>query len=341
MTTRNELSTAEWLRTFEQARSIGCVQLGLSGGEPLMRPDLIDIVSATRKMGYYVNLITSAVGLNNKKIDQLKTAGLDSVQISFQAEQRQLNDFIAGKPVHEHKLRMMHAVRQAGLPLTLNLVIHRLNIDRIKEICALCDSMNPDYVELASVQAHGWALKNANVLMPTPEQVTRAQKHIDEYQRLRTSGIFYVLPDLLEGRAKACHQGWGKQYMCVNPQGDVAPCLSAHTITDVRECMPNVRHASMREIWEQSDAFNMFRGTDWMLDASERQHERRRTDFGGCRCQAAAHTGDARYMDPACETSVHHESFRHTVKRMYETPTDLSALMPRKIQSTSSESRRR
>lgn len=311
---------------------MGAVQLGFTGGEPLMRKDLPTLVRETRAMGYYTNLITSAVGLTERRLDELKYAGLDAVQISFQAEQKDLNDFIAGRPSYEHKMKMMRAVTERDMPLTLNVVLHRLNIDRMREICALCESMNPSYVEIASTQMHGWAMLNRNVLMPTPEQVARAQDDIRDYQAKSGSGIFYVLPDLIEKRAKNCHNGWGQMYMCVNPQGDVTPCLSAHTIPEIKNAVQNVKQHSMQDIWD-GPVFRMFHGVDWMIDEKAKNDPRRLTEGSGCRCQAFALTGDARNMDPACPTSSHHLKFLEWVQSAYETPTDLRQLRQRRVRS--------
>jgi len=334
MSSKNELNTQQWIGTLCQARELGCVQLGLTGGEPLMRPDLTSIVKSARDMGYYTNLITSAVGLSPRKLDELCAAGLDSVQISFQADQRVLNEFIGGKDTYVHKLDMMRAVKRAGLPLTLNVVIHRLNIDRIAEICALCDSMDPDYVEIASTQYHGWASPNRRVLLPTPDQVRTAQRTIEEYQSTTASSVFYVLPDLLERRAKCCHQGWGTTYMCINPQGDVTPCLSAHTLPSLRGKIQNVKTSSLSEIWN-GKVFCKYRGdpSEWMCDDESyaRSHPRREEDLGGCRCQAYHLTGDEGAMDPTDDTSVHHDGFVDRLRRDWEAPTDLSALRPRKL----------
>jgi len=317
MSAKNELRTEEWKRAFREARDLGAVQLGFTGGEPLMRADLPALVKEASGLGYYTNLITSAVGLTEAKLGELKDAGLDSVQISFQAEQRDLNDYIGGKGTYEHKRRMMRAVKEAGLPLTLNVVIHRLNIDRMEQICRFCESMDPDHVELASTQYHGWAFANRKAIMPTPEQVGRAQKAIQKYQESSSSGIYYVLPDLLDKRAKRCHQGWGSTYVCINPQGDITPCLSAHTLPSLEGRIPNVRTSSIGEAWE-GPVFKAYGGgVDWMNDRNAREHPRRNEDQGGCRCQAYLLTGDECAMDPADETSKHHEAYWTQVEEDY------------------------
>ena len=330
MSTKHELTTKEWVSTFSQARKLGCVQLGLTGGEPLMRHDLLQLVQETKKMGFYSNLITSAIGLTEKKIEQLKNAGLESVQISFQADHKDLNDFIGGKDTFKKKMKMMHAVKQCELPLTLNVVIHRLNIERITEICNLCDSMNPDHVEIASAQYHGWAHKNRMQLIPTPEQVRKAQKDIEKYQQSSTSGVYYVLPDLIEKKAKRCQQGWGHTYICVNPQGNVTPCLSADTLPSIKDSIPNVKSTSLEHIWNDK-IFTKYTGLDWMNDEYAKSHPRRQEDWGGCRCQTFMLTGDECAMDPADETSLHHGRFLETLKNEYSHPIELKKMVPRHV----------
>ena len=329
MTTKNELKTRDWVSIFSQARKLGCVQLGLSGGEPLMRNDLIHLVKEANNMGFYSNLITSAVGLTEKKIDQLKKVGLDSVQISFQADLKELNDFIGGKASYNHKLETMRLVKKYELPLTLNVVIHRLNIDRMTDICVLCESMQPDHVEIASTQYHGWAYTNRHNLLPTPDQVRKAQLEIRKYQEKSKSNIYYVLPDLIEKRAKRCQQGWGHTYICVNPQGDVTPCLSAHTLPSLKDRIPNIHSSSLKEIWN-GDVFKQYQGLDWMSEPAKK-HPRRKEDWGGCRCQAFLLTGDETAMDPADNTAAHHASFVENLRSMYETPTNIKTLKKRCI----------
>lgn len=298
-----------------------------------MRSDIVTLVRDARKMGYYTNMITSAVGLTEKRLDALVDAGLDSMQISFQSEQRDLNDFIAGRTSWEHKMKMMRAVKERNIPLTLNVVLHRLNIDRITDVCRLCGSMDPDHVEVASMQCHGWAKTNARVLMPTPEQVATAQRAIEEYQTQSSAGVYYVLPDLIEKRAKRCQQGWGSTYVCVNPQGDVLPCLSAHTLPSLQGCIPNIRKNSLETIWNSS-VFEKYAGLDWMRDERAKKHPRRLEDHGGCRCQAYALTQDETAMDPVDESAEHHSAFLAWLETMYSTPTDLKALKPRRITET-------
>ncbi len=299
-----ELVTEEWKRVFSEAAQLGVLHLGLSGGEPLTRPDLVELVAAARAAGLYTNLITSAVGLDKKRLDALKQAGLDSIQISFQAEEADLADLIAGARVHQRKREAARLVREIGLPLSLNVVLHRRNIDQLEKSSRWRKISAPSGSELANVQYYGWGYLNKNELLPTREQVLTADATAGA-AKTRLAGkmdIVYVLPDYYETRPKPCMQGWGQRYLTVNPVGDVLPCPNATSITDL--AFENVRKQSLAFIWNESDCFNRFRGTDWMpLPCHE--CPQREIDFGGCRCQAALLTGDASATDPVCTLSPH------------------------------------
>ena len=225
---------------------------------------------------------------------------------------------------------MMKAVKSREIPLTLNVVIHRLNIDRMEDICKLCDSMSPDHVEIASMQCHGWAHKNASVLLPTTEQVRRAQKTIESYQsKSDAGGVYYVLPDLIEKRAKNCQQGWGHTYVCINPQGDITPCLSAHTLPSIQDKIPNIKNQPLKDIWE-GPVFTKYAGLKWMTEDA-RNHPRRLLDGGGCRCQAYMLTGSETAMDPVDDGAYHHSMFLNWMEKQYSSPTILKKLQPRKV----------
>lgn len=332
---KKELSTKQWLNTFEEARKLGTIQLGLSGGEPLMRTDLVDLVKEASKMGFYINLITSGMGLTTKKLDLLKNAGLDAVQVSFQSDKPELNDFIGGKKSYTKKLEIMKAITDRQIPLTLNVVIHRLNIDRMQEICAMCDSMNPDYVEIANVQFHGWAMLNRKQLMPTPEQIEQAKKAVQTYQNdaFRRSDIYYVVPDMIMKEAKPCMNTWGDSYLCINPHGDVTPCLSAHSLPSLKNKIPSVINSSLHEIWN-GEIFSKYKGLDWMDDPYAKTHPRRQNDGGGCRCQAFALTGNEKSMDPVCETSDGHVDFLKFVQNAYSTSSNIETLIARNMKNS-------
>jgi PqqA peptide cyclase len=299
-----ELSATEWCRVIQEAAALGVVHLGLSGGEPLLRPDLAEIIVAARAAGLYTNLLTSGVGLDERRAHALHDAGLDSFQLSLQADESKLADVIAGTRVHTRKLQAARIGREAGLALSLNVVLHRANIDRLTAIIALAESLEAERLELANVQYYGWGFLNRRQLLPTREQVRRAyETALAERERLRGRlEVFYILPDYYEPRPKPCLQGWGRWYLTVNPVGDVLPCPTASVIPDLR--FDNVRDQSLAWIWSNSDSFNRFRGTGWMPEPCRSCPERER-DFGGCRCQAALLTGNAANTDPVCMLSPH------------------------------------
>jgi PqqA peptide cyclase len=298
-----ELTTNEWTRVIREAAALGVLQIGFSGGEPLARRDLQDLVRAAREANLYTNLITSGVGLDDDRVGALRDAGLDSVQLSFQSDNTDLADEIAGVRAHQRKLGAAEKIRAAGMPLSLNFVIHRRNIDRLAEMIALAESLQAERVELANVQFYGWAFLNRAALLPTREQVVRARE-IATAAKARLSGkidIFYVLPDYYETRPKPCLNGWGQRYLTVNPIGDVLPCPTASSaIPDLR--FENVRVRELDWIWRESESFNRFRGTEWMPEPCQ-SCPQREIDFGGCRCQAALLTGNAADTDPVCDLS--------------------------------------
>jgi pyrroloquinoline quinone biosynthesis protein E len=280
------------------------LQIGFSGGEPLARHDLADLVAAAREANLYTNLITSGIGLDDDRVCALRHAGLDSVQLSFQSDEADLADEIAGARAHQRKLHAAAKIRAAGIPLSLNFVIHRRNIDRLPQMIHLAETLEAERVELANVQFYGWAFLNRATLLPTREQVTCARE-VATAAKARLAGkidIFYVLPDYYETRPKPCLNGWGQRYLTVNPIGDVLPCPTASSaIPDLT--FENVRAHALDWIWRESESFNRFRGTEWMPEPC-RSCPQREIDFGGCRCQAALVTGNAANTDPVCEFSL-------------------------------------
>src|SRR5881296_3401274 len=298
-----ELTNDEWKRVIREAAALGVLQIGFSGGEPLVRRDLAELVHAAREANLYSNLITSGIGLDDDRLCALCDAGLDSVQLSFQSDNTDLADEIAGARAHQRKLDVASKIRAAGIPLSLNFVIHRRNIDRLPQMIDLAESLHAERVELANVQFYGWAFLNRAALLPTREQVVRARE-IATAAKARLAGkidIFYVLPDYYETRPKPCLNGWGQRYLTVNPTGDVLPCPTASSaIPDLR--FENVRGRALDWIWRESESFNRFRGTEWMPEPC-RSCPQKEIDFGGCRCQAALLTGNAANTDPVCEFS--------------------------------------
>ncbi|MBO0826477.1 MAG: pyrroloquinoline quinone biosynthesis protein PqqE [Streptosporangiales bacterium] len=324
---RDELSTSEWQRVLTEARELGVLQLHLSGGEPLQRHDLVDIVRTAAGLGCYTNLITSALGLSPRRAEQLREAGLDHVQISVQADDASLSDRIAVTPSFERKLAAARLVKELGWPLTLNVVLHRGNLDRIARIVDLAERLAADRVELANTQYYGWALLNRDALLPSREQVERAEAVAREArERLRgRMDVVYVLPDYHERYPKPCMGGWGRRQLTVAPNGDVLPCPTAHALPLPRA---NVREHSLAWVWEESPLFQRFRGTGWMPDPC-RGCARRDVDFGGCRCQAFLLTGDAARTDPVCHLSPDHDLVTAAVHTAGERPAAGDRLVPR------------
>jgi pyrroloquinoline quinone biosynthesis protein E len=302
---RRELTTGEWERVFAEAAALGVLQLGLTGGEPLLRPDLEALVGAAARVELYSTLITAALTLDRERAERLRDAGLDHVQISVQDATAESSDRLAGTRSFSRKLQAAAVVKGLGMPLTLNVVLHRQNLDRIEEILRLAEDLGADRLELANTQYYGWALRNRAALLPTAEQLARAEAAV-EAARVRPGArmqILYVLPDYYEDYPKPCSGGWGRRVMVVAPHGEVMPCHAAASI-------PGLEFASVREhplewIWFKSPAFQRFRGTDWMPEPC-RSCSRREMDFGGCRCQALLLTGDATATDPVCHLSPHH-----------------------------------
>ena len=303
-----ELSTAEWIEVFRQAREMGAAQLGFSGGEPLVRQDLAELIEAARGLGYYTNLITSGIGLTEEKIASFAEAGLDHIQISFQAADEEVNNLLAGsKKAFAHKLEMARAVKKHGYPMVLNFVTHRHNIDNIDQIIRLCIELEADFVELATCQFYGWAELNRAGLLPSKEQLVCAERITNEWRdKLAAENhpckLIFVTPDYYEERPKACMNGWGNLFLDITPDGTALPCHSARQLPVE---FPNVREHSIEHIWRHSFGFNKFRGYDWMPEPCRSCDEKER-DFGGCRCQAFMLTGDAANADPVCSKSAHH-----------------------------------
>ena len=297
-----ELSTEDWKRVLTEARKMGAVQLGLSGGEPLARTDLAEIVRHARGLGYYSNLITSGYGLTEARIIELKEAGLDHIQVSIQASTQELNDHIAGTKSYSHKQEVARLVKKHGYPMVLCVVIHRQNIHQMADILAMASELGADYLELANTQYYGWAHKNRDLLLPSREQFETAEKIAQDYKETVKGKmkIYYVVPDYYEDRPKACMNGWGTTFLTVAPDGVALPCHSARELPGL-DC-PNVTDFSVDEIWNESKAFNFFRGDDWMKEPC-RSCSEKSEDFGGCRCQAYLLTGDMYNTDPVCSKS--------------------------------------
>ena len=295
-----ELDTETWQRVLSEAAKLGVLQVHFSGGEPLVRRDLPALVRHANEVGLYSNLITSGVLLDRTRLGELVAAGLEHVQLSFQDTEAASADRIAGLPqAHEKKLAVAALIREAGLPLTVNAVMHRQNLDRLPQMIDLAVALGAGRLEVAHVQYYGWALANRRALLPTAAQLDRATEIVDA-TRARLKGVLvidYVVPDYYARRPKACMGGWGRQFLNISPAGKVLPCHAAESLPGFH--FPSVAEAGLAEIWYRSEAFNRFRGTAWMPEPCH-SCERREIDWGGCRCQAFALTGDAARTDPAC-----------------------------------------
>jgi PqqA peptide cyclase len=312
-----ELTTDDWCRVLREVAEMGVLHVGFSGGEPLQRDDLPQLVHAAREAGLYSNLITSAIGLNSRRAGELRDAGLDNVQISFQSDEETLANQIAGTPSHARKLEAARMVRDLGFPLTMNIVLHRGNIGRIEQIISLAESLGAGRLELANTQYYGWAFRNRVALLPTRDQVTHAAQ-VATAARNRLLGqmvILLVTPDYYSDRPKPCMNGWGRRFLTVNPVGEVLPCPTAREINGLR--FDNVRTRTLAWIWSESEAFNRFRGTEWM-PAPCHDCQFREVDFGGCRCQAALVTGRADVTDPACSLSPDHDKLTRLIGSVAE-----------------------
>lgn len=298
----HELSTDQWISVIRQAAELGCWHLHLTGGEPLLRRDAEQLVRAGREAGLYVNIITSGLGLTQERLRALVEAGLDHIQLSFQdSEEAQANIF-AGIRGHAQKLRVAEWIREHRLAFTVNIVVHRRNIDRLEEMIRFAEQLRADKLEIANVQYYGWALRNRSALLPSLEQL-RSSLPVIEAARTRLSGVMridYVLPDYYAKYPKPCMGGWGLSLMLIDPAGRAMPCHSAAVIPGLE--FPNAGEEPLRAIWEDSAAFRRFRGEEWMQEPC-RSCDRRETDFGGCRCQAMLLAGDAAATDPVCSLS--------------------------------------
>ncbi len=336
-----ELATEDWLRVLREARELGAVQLGLSGGEPLARADLEPIVAEAHRLGFYTNLITSGVGLDEARIAALKAAGLDHIQLSFQDSSRQMNDFLSSTRTFDLKSRVAALIKKYDYPMVLNVVLHRLNIDHVAEILEMAERMGAEYVELANTQFYGWAWRNREQLMPSRAQVERAEEVTRRFRERIGAAmrVFFVVPDYFERRPKPCMNGLGSIFLTVTPDGMALPCHAARMLPGLE--FPSVQRSSVREIWYESEGFRHFRGDSWMKEPCRSCPEKAK-DFGGCRCQAFLLTGDAANADPVCDLSPHHHLVTEAVARadarapgeaaerplLFRTPENSSTLFP-------------
>lgn len=324
VTAEAELTTNDWARVFDEAATLGVLQVGLSGGEPLVRPDLEVLVRTARNFGLYTNLITSGVGLSTRRAQALASAGLHSLQLSIQAADVATADAIAGVRVTSAKENAAVAARDAGIPLSMNVVLHRTNIADLEAIVRRCAAWGARRLELANAQYYGWALANRPLLLPDPEQVRQAEQLLPALRAEvgAQMDILWVLADYLERYPKPCMGGWANKALTIAPDGRAYPCPVAKQITTLT--FPSVFSASLRAIWYDDPAFQAYRGQEWMQEPC-RSCDRRELDLGGCRCQAFTLTGDAANADPVCHKSVH----RSLVDRALATTAGPRPVTPR------------
>ncbi len=309
---QDELTTAEWGDVLRQGRRLGSLQLGFSGGEPVLRRDLEDLVGEATQLGYYTNLITSGMGLNPTRLAALQRAGLKQIQLSLQACDAELNNRLVGVDAYAQKIAAARAIKAQGFPMVLNIPVSRYNIDQTPELLALAEDLGVEYVEFANLQYYNWALLNRSDLLPTREQIARAEEAVAEARaRLgRRMTIYFVITDYYDTRPKACMKGWGNIHLTIAPDGAALPCQEARVIKGLE--FPNVRDRELAWIWHESPVFQKFRGEEWMREPC-RSCDERGHDYGGCRCQAFLLTGDAANTDPVCSRSPHHHLVEEAV----------------------------
>ncbi len=302
---RDELSTSEWIDIFQQGSKLGILHAHFTGGEPLARPDLTELIAGARAAGLYTNLITSGIGLAEPRLKQVVDAGLDHIQISFQDSREDAANWIAGAKSHAYKIELSRLIRRHKIAFTVNLVVHRQNIDHLDEMISFIEQLAPERMEIAHTQYYGWALKNRSALLPTRAQLDKAVEVVAAAEK-RLAGrirIDSVVPDYYARFPKACMGGWGRRLMLINPAGKVLPCHAAEVIPGLT--FENVRDCSLEYIWQESSSFQRFRGEEWMPEPC-RSCDQRSQDFGGCRCQALLLTGNAAATDPACSLAPAH-----------------------------------
>lgn len=301
----NELNTEEWKRVLREARALGSVQLGFSGGEPMLRPDLEELVEEADKLGFYTNLITSGVGLNRERLTKLKEVGLKQVQLSLQSSDKKINDDLVGVESFDIKIEVLKMIKEFDFPMVLNVPVSRHNIAQIPDIIKLAEETGVDYIEFANLQYYNWALLNRAEFLPTREQLEEAENTIIEARKHlgNKMTIYFVIPDYYADRPKACMNGWGTIHLTIAPDGTALPCQEARVMTNLE--FSSVKDHSLKWIWEESPSFQKYRGDSWMKEPCRTCPEKEK-DFGGCRCQALLLTGDAENTDPACAKSPKH-----------------------------------
>jgi pyrroloquinoline quinone biosynthesis protein E len=308
----NELSTEEWKKVLHDGRKMGSLQLGFTGGEPMLRDDIEELVAEAENLGYYTNLITSGIGLTPDRLKAMKKAGLKQIQLSLQSSDRDITNKLVGVDVYDQKLAVAHDIKVQGFPMVLNVPVCKQNITQTRDILTLAEELGVEYIEFANIQYYNWALVNRSELLPTREELKDAEEVVMEFrERLGNKmAIYFVIPDYFDKRPKACMNGWGAIHLTIAPDGAALPCQESRVIKNLE--FPNVREHSLEWIWHESPVFNEFRGDKWMKEPCRSCDEKAR-DFGGCRCQAYLLTGDAANTDPVCAKSSMHELIETSV----------------------------
>ena len=327
-----ELSTAEWKKVLDDARRLGALQLGFTGGEPMLRDDLEELVGHADRIGFYTNLITSGIGLTEERLLALKVAGLKHIQLSVQASRAELTDALVGARAHAGKMEAARLIKKHGFPMVLNVPVFKQNIGEIDAMIAWAAGMGIEYIEFANIQYYNWALMNRDELMPTLAQVREAEAVVNRWREKlgNTMTIYFVIPDYYEGRPKACMNGWGAIHLTVAPDGVAMPCQEARVIPGLQ--FDSVREKPLDWIWHESSLFRKYRGLDWLPEPCSSCSEKEK-DFGGCRCQAFLLTGDASNTDPACSRSPHHGVVQQAVAVREQTMRFQKPLIKRSAQA--------
>ncbi|MBV1787526.1 pyrroloquinoline quinone biosynthesis protein PqqE [Marinobacterium sp. D7] len=323
-----ELSTEEWKRVIREARELGALQIGFTGGEPALRKDLEELIGYADSLGFYTNLISSGIGLTPTRLVEMKARGLKHIQLGFQSCDETTANLMAGADAFRRKLEIAREIKALGFPMVLNVPVTRHNLPQIPEILNLAESLGVEYIELANIQYYNWALINRDQLLPTREQLEWAEAEVARFRERvgERMTVYFVIPDYYDGRPKACMNGWGAIHLTIAPDGSALPCSQARSIDTLS--FPNVRDHSLAWLWQESDTFNHFRGDSWMKEPC-RSCDEKEKDFGGCRCQALALTGDAANADPACSKSPHHSRILDAIDRAAATQDRPEALIYR------------
>ncbi len=333
-TYKNELSTDDWVRVLREGREMGALQVGFTGGEPMMRKDIVEITAEASKLGYYTNLVTGGVGLTKEKLKALKEAGLNQIQLSIQSCDPVMTNKLVGAEAHDDKIQTAHDIKDLGFPLSLNVPVCRESIDQTKEILDMCEEVKADYLEYVQIQYYNWALLNRDELLPSREQVIWAEELINEArERLgKKMTIYFVVPDYHDKFPKACMNGWGAIHLTIAPDGTAMPCQEARIIKEID--FPSVRDHDLSWIWHESPAFKLYRGDDWMKEPC-RSCDNKEQDVGGCRCQAYMLTGDATNTDPVCYKSPHHHLIEEAITAADRVGRNPQPYVMRRVQSAS------